>query len=48
MDVNAITRKIALIAGLVLIVQFGHLKGLKKRWRDYVSHLLHIDSYVIC
>jgi hypothetical protein len=41
-------RKIALIAGLVLIVQFGHLKGSKKRWRDYVRHLLHIDSYVIC
>lgn len=41
-------RKIALIAGLVLIVQLGHLKGSKKRWRDYVSHLLHIDSYVIC
>jgi Transglutaminase-like superfamily len=36
-------RKIALIAGLALIVQFGHFKASKKRWRDYVGTLLHID-----
>jgi hypothetical protein len=36
-------RKIALIAGLVLIVQFGHFKASKKRWREYMVSLLHID-----
>jgi hypothetical protein len=32
-------RKLALVAGLVLIVQSGHFKGAKKQWRDYVSSL---------
>jgi hypothetical protein len=36
-------RKIALIAGLVLIVQFGHFKASKKRWGEYMVSLLHID-----
>jgi hypothetical protein len=40
-------RKIALTAGLILIVQLGHFKGSKKRWQDYVGSLLHIDSRFI-
>ncbi len=36
-------RKIALITGLVLIIQFGHFEGFKKRWRDYVSSLLKLS-----
>jgi hypothetical protein len=36
-------RKIALITGLVLILQFGHFKEPKKRWTDYVGSRLHID-----
>jgi hypothetical protein len=37
-------RKIALIGGLVLIAQFGHFKGSKKRWRVYMGGLLHINT----
>ncbi|MGA7075343.1 MAG: hypothetical protein WBZ42_02165 [Halobacteriota archaeon] len=35
-------RKMALITGLVLIIQFGHFEGFKKRWRDYVSSLCQL------
>ena len=35
-------RKIALITGLALIIQFGHFKGFKKRWRDYMIGLLQL------
>ncbi|MGZ7171995.1 MAG: hypothetical protein ACXVI1_12465 [Halobacteriota archaeon] len=40
-------RKIALIAGFILIIQLGHFKGSKNRWQDYVGRLLDIDSYFI-
>jgi hypothetical protein len=30
-------RKIALIAGLGVIIQLGHFQAFKKRWRDYLS-----------
>ena len=36
-------RKIALITGIVLTIQFGHFEGFKKRWLDYVSGLLKLS-----
>jgi hypothetical protein len=37
-------RKVMLVTGLVLIIQFGHLQGGKKRLRDFVSGLLRMKS----
>jgi hypothetical protein len=33
-------RKIALISGLAIIIQFGYCKGPKKRLREYLSKAL--------
>ncbi|MGZ4861819.1 MAG: hypothetical protein ACXV2E_03430 [Halobacteriota archaeon] len=35
-------RKMALITGLVLIIQFGHFEGFKKRWREQLNGLFQL------